>query len=761
MQWTSDPIYGSAWWVVAAGVLILLFLHLVVPLAADLTVRQRRILWSLRGGLLVLLLLAMLRPALVRTDNQPAPATLAILMDQSLSMTFPAGDGRDRWSGQKEVWQRLQPIWGQPDESLDVQVWMYDKEADRISVESVDQRFQQSPDGRETDLAAPLRAAISGASGRPLAGVVLMGDGTQTSRSDGPGPQQLARTLSSLDVPLWTVPIGLRGGDDSQRDVEVDQLPESLRVFSGNQFSLSAVVRTQSLVGAQIPVRVRLIPSSDQQEETELAVRSVVPRVQSDSQAVEFSLTAPQAGRYRLEVSADEQPGEALTINNQQIAFLDVREGGGRILYVEGEPRQEQLRIRQSLGRFPDLEIDYLWVRRDTADRWPVDLDLVLAPNRFDIFIVGDLHSDAFGTEQLQQLQQRIGQGAGLLMLGGLNTFDVGGYAGSPIAEVLPITLRSDLARSLVSSPPAESRVTEPVPLRVVKPHPILQLDPSRPPQQVFDQLRPLLECNRFTDVKAVPGIQVLLESDRQDPLLVVGEYGQGRVVTFAGDSTWQWWRQGNSTLHRRFWRQMMLWLLARDTVAEDSITVEIDARRFAPDTRPGFRLRLRSSDDSQPPPKLAAEVVSDAGEVIALPFSEQASQAGEFIVGGELPELPAGLYRLRGFVAEDGDSGAAVPDELEFQVVEMDRERMRPLADPGYMEQLAALTADAGGRAFAPDQADQLAETIENQRRAAIAPIVERYRLGDDPASGWILMLLFTLLLGTQWALQRLWGLP
>ncbi|QEG41794.1 glutamine amidotransferase [Roseimaritima ulvae] len=763
MQLSWDPIYTSPWLVaVLAGVMFAL-LMLVRPEHDSLSPKRRRTLLCLRGIAGLVLVLAMLRPSLIKTDDQPAPATLAVLLDGTRSMTLPAGDGRDRWTVQRNVWDALAPALQQQDQMLEVQILSYDEAVRPQEFAAVGSWLEQPPEGAETDIAGALRGALARAAGRPLAGVVLAGDGTQTAKIEGAGAQQVARTLASLEVPLWSVPIGPRGGDDTQRDVEVDGVPDHFLVFSGNTFSLSATVRTQSLVGAEVPVRIRLVEQLSGAETgpaEEVAIRSVVPRSQSDSQAVEFSLTAPPPGRYRMEVVADEQAGEALTINNQQVSFLDVREGGGRIVFLEGEPREEQLRLRLALRRFPDLELLYRWIRRDGQAGWPVDLETVLAKNQFDIYIIGDLHSDALGDAQLQQLKQRVADGAGLLMLGGLNTFDAGGYADTPLADALPIRMDRSLARPASPDGVDAAQLPGPLKIRVARSHPVVRLNGNQEPQQTFDALAPLTGANRLADVRAIPGVQVLLESEDEDPLLVIGEYGKGRVVAFAGDSTWQWWRQGDSALHRRFWRQIMLWLLAREALSDDAISVELDVRRFASSDTPSFRIRGRTSDEAAAALALGAELIAADGTRTALPVSPRPTAAGESIVGGKLPVLPPGLYRLRGFQTEPAGGGSLEPDEIAFQVIESDRELLRPLADPAFLEQLSALTATAGGRAFAADQVDQLIDAIRTSRQQAVSPITEKKRLGDDPASGWLLFLVFSGLLIGEWVLRRRWGL-
>ncbi|MEX0824641.1 MAG: glutamine amidotransferase, partial [Pirellulaceae bacterium] len=747
-----QPIYDSTLLVAVFAIAIVFVIIAIGPRAEKLTPTRRRWLIGLRIAAALVLLLGMLRPSLIISDNRAAPATLAVLLDGSRSMTLPAGDGQDRATVQRHVWEQLGPfLTNVEDDTLSIEVLHYAGDVQTLPLEAVDPWTKETPDGAETNLAKALQGAISAASGRPLVGVILVGDGTQTAEVSGAGAQQTARTLAALEVPLWTVPIGPPGGSGAARDVAVDDVPESLRVFSGNTFNLSATVRSQSLVGVDIPVHVRLIdetgPADGVSTGKELASRGVVPRIASDSQEVDFDLVAPPPGRYRLEVIADEQAGEAINTNNRQVAFLDVQEGGGRILYLEGEIRQEQTYLRRALRRFPDLELVFRWIARDTVDGWPVQIQEALRPNQFDVFIIGDLDADAIGDAQLEQLAERISDGAGLLMLGGFQTLDVGGYASSPLASVVPIQMDASLRTTIDQQAPERAMLPGPIRPQVARRHPITILGNSTNPQTDWDRLKPFLGANRLRDIKVAPGVQVLLESPDQDPLLVVGEYGNGRVAVMAADSTWQWWRQGQSDAHRRFWRQVMLWLLSREGLSDDTIEVELDSRRYAADRPPEFRVRLRSLQESNRDIELAAEIVKPDGSVLPVTVTPQPATAGEVVVGGTMPELDPGLYRLRGF-SPNAEDGNPAPDERAFQVVDDDRERARPLADPAMLEQLSALTVTAGGRVYTPEQIDELMETIRKDRRESVSPVIDRKRLGDDPLSGWLLFLVFVALL-------------
>ena len=273
----------------------------------------------------------------------------------------------------------------------------------------------------------------------------------------------------------------------------------------------------------------------------------------------------------------------------------------------------------------------------------------------------------------------------------------------------------------------------------------------------------PLLGANRFVEAKVAPGTFVLLESPEKEPLLVIGEYGRGRTAALAIDSTYLWWRAGKQDFHRRFWRQLVLWLLAREDSSGDKINIEMDARRFAVNVSPGFRASVESLSDNAVDHKLVAEIESESGEITPVPVGTESRDAGsssalQTAITGKVPELPPGFYRLR--VRPQQETETLAVEEMAFQVVDESRELAQPMADPVYLRQLAELTSDHGGAAFTPDEIDSLVEMIQQRRRRAETPIVEKYRLGDGPISGWILFSIFTGVLCSEWFLRRQWGL-
>lgn len=760
-----DPIYGSPLAALLCAVAVVAVIAWVTPPTPKPT--QRRWLIGLRSFAALLLMLTAFGPSLIRTDNQPADATLVVAADVSKSMTLSDGEGSDRWSTQMDTWQTLAKGLSGLDDSLKLHFMVYDGSARQVVACETLQQIADSgtalqseaPEGDATDLSFAIESAIQSAAGQPLAGVVLMGDGTQTAtrqleNNRGAGAQQFAEILDSLGVPFWTVPIGPPASDNSSRDVAVDTLPEVFQLFSGNQFNVPFELSLRGLANTEI--EVELIWQSTDGTETTAATRRRATQKSNDVVGMVVPLTAPEPGAYRLTVQAKPQAGEWVTSNNTQTAFVEVREGGGRIFYAEGAQRPEQTFLTRSLRRFPDLELSYQWIRPN--QKWPVDLGSVFEPGHSDIYILGDLDASALGTEQLTKLAERVAEGSGLVTLGGFQAYESGGYATSPIADVLPIQMDpAALGGKSGDSADRSRQLTGPVEIELAKTHPITNLGGDAP-QDVWKQLSPLSGANRIAGRKIAAGVQVLLQTPEGNPLLVVGGHGRGRVASLAFDETYRWWRSGNSEAHRRFWRQLVLWLLSREETGDDKVIVQMDSRRFGPDAKPGFTARVSSvsSDAGQIP--LVAEVVDAADVATPLVARSIATSNEESSLAGEISTLPPGFYRLR--VRPEDESSKVEPGELAFQVIEESRELARPLADPVYLKQLADLTSDHGGGAYRPDQMDELLQQIAQRRKKAETPIVEKNRLGDGPISGWIVFTLFAGALGIEWFLRRRWSL-
>ncbi|MBB3205991.1 putative membrane protein [Rhodopirellula rubra] len=843
MRLSYDPIYNSGLAGVLLTAVVIVLLFVITP--SGVTRPRRMMLFALRGIAALALVLTMLRPSLVKTDNRPAAATLAIAMDTSRSMTLASGDesaatatnnteeaADTRWQQQQRILNTLAQNLSGQDEQLNITLYRYDRRGDQVAngraselSDALAATKQIQPDGVLTDLSVPLESAVAASRGMPLAGIVLLSDGTQTvvpeSRSSGNSgtqptsqngdglqggrrldPVSSARLVAAIGVPLWTVALGPRAETSRVQDVSVQSLPETYRMFTGNETEVSFEVVSQGYPGTPITLSLEWIDNNGNSRSA--ATRTMMSDQTSHTEAFRIPIVAPDPGQYQLVVRARPPAGEPNASNDFQLAFVDVRPGGGRVLYLEGTPRLEQMYLRKALGRFPDLELTYRWIPRDTAPRWPASLADDLQSGRFDVVILGDLHSAALGDQQLEQLAESVAAGTALVTLGGERAYGPGGYADSPLAKVLPIKMNGSIAippgREIEES--LLGQLPGPITLKTSRPHPITTIN-AGDRNLDWSTLPPMPGANAFPGVKASPGVQVLLEDDRSDPMLIVGEYGQGRVASLAFDSTWVWWRGGSSEFHRRFWRQLMLWLLSREEDNDTELQLEMTRRRF--NTSESSLLSgtiVLNENMNQQTGAWSADVVLESGDVRPLGISTNTRAFGdqrEAVISAEVfgdaagPEtpqqqntelsdvtasndssptespqtnaplsntssMPPGIHRVR--VRLGDAANPIVSAELPFQIIDDTRELSAIAADHALLDRMAAITATSGGESFRPDQLDSLIERISTQRRRAERAVIEKWRLGDGPISGWIVFVLFAGCLCSEWTLRRRWGL-
>ena len=186
-------------------------------------------------------------------------------------------------------------------------------------------------------------------------------------------------------------------------------------------------------------------------------------------------------------------------------------------------------------GVMAHFEIGFDYVASDeAADRFLVD------ESEYRLIILSDYPAGCLESSQMERIEAWVRKGAGLLMIGGWESFQGSGgnYSGTLIEEILPVRMsRSD------------DRVNTSYPCLVVKreEHPILaELPFIKPPciggynrVEAKGDARILLEVIRYR-TRAQASACTFAEEGR-DVLLAVGEHGRGRSAAFTSDAAPHW----------------------------------------------------------------------------------------------------------------------------------------------------------------------------------------------------------------------------
>jgi hypothetical protein len=162
--------------------------------------------------------------------------------------------------------------------------------------------------------------------------------------------------------------------------------------------------------------------------------------------------TRPGPRVFRLKVAP--QAGEVVTQNNQRDVQIDVprspraypllRRGAALRAEVRAAGDQRRSRTSSSSRWCGPAENKHFPLRHQS----PEELVAGFPKTREELFeyrgiVLGSVEASAFTADQLRMIAEfRRRRGGGLLVLGGGRSFAEGGYAGTPIAEVLPVTLQ-------------------------------------------------------------------------------------------------------------------------------------------------------------------------------------------------------------------------------------------------------------------------------------------------------------------------------
>ncbi|MEM8678030.1 MAG: glutamine amidotransferase [Planctomycetota bacterium] len=747
-----NPILNSTTLVILIGVGLFALL-LLQPRFSGATAARRRWLLALRAGVILLLLFGMLRPSLISTEKQEITSTVAVVLDTSRSMQVDDVNGKTRFEAMREAAGRCLELEQASDGKLQFRFYAFDD--DTLPLQPADGEIlsQVEPEGRETDIGSALQHVVQAHQSERLGAVVLMSDGAVRTYKPVVDLRRIASELQRQGTALYPITFGRSRDQTESRDVAIANLPDQFDVFSKNRIPIKATVQISGYVGRTIPISMT-VTDEEGNSETYGPIERVA-REDGEVLDVEFQLVAGEPGQYKLEISAPAQVNEQVTENNRMSAYMNVWEGGLRVLFISGNIGwQEQKFIRRSLAASEDIDVEFHWIDRRNRDRWPTMIGPTLDDANYDVVLIEDVPAAALGNAQCELLASQVREGRGLMMLGGKFSFGAGDYAKTALRNVLPIVM-TPFERQDLNRPRREDVHLEgPIDLVPRRPHFVTRLSDTQTTRR-WQTLPPLQGANRFSGL--APTGRVLLESTDGDSILVAGEYGLGRVLAFAGDSTYRWYRAGQQEAHKRFWRQAILWLAKKDDSSEQQITIRMDQRRFAAGNEPTFEIQVDDAsaqeDGNQTTTAIQTYLVAPDGGRTTL--ATVAKPDGSFTGSTGVVTAP-GEFQIEAQYLVDG--AVVSTASLPFQVLDEDIEMSDPAANPSQMAMLAALTEQNGGRAAAAENLGAVVREIRQRAEGATTDIESKWQLTDTAGDAWTLFLMMVALLSVDWYFRKKW---
>jgi uncharacterized membrane protein len=703
--------------------------------------RDRVVLSGLRIAAFALVLFCLFRPVLVVRAAVPQQNFLGILLDDSRSMQIADWDGRARGEFVREQFGSPEsPLVKALSERFAVRVFRFSSTADRVASPN-DLTFG----GAQTKLAAALDGAREELAGLPLAGLVLVSDGADTSEGS------LSESLLALKadtVPVFAVGVGREALD---RDIQIDRASTPRSVLKGTSLLIDLVITQAGYAGETITVDV---------EDEGRIVGSERVRLPTDGgpATVRVRATATEAGPRVFRFRVPPASGEVVTENNVREALIDVRDTREKILYFEGEPRWEMKFIRRAAADDKNLQVVAL---QRTADNKYLRLDVDnsdelvggFPKTRDELFayrglILGSVEAGAFTGDQLRMIGDFVDRrGGGLLALGGPRALSEGGYAGTPVADALPLVLNP----SAKAAAGALARLKV-APTRAGLAHAVTQLGKTEAESAArWPELPEVTTVNGAAAVK--PGATVLLNGTdgggRSHVVLASQRYGRGKAIAFTPQDSWLWQMHASITVedqtHENYWRQLLRWVV-------DGVPQRVEVLTNADRVEPGEPVIVEATvvdksfielNDA----RVMARVARPNGGTIEIPLQWTGERAGQYR-GTFISEEP-GSYEVAVEAARAGTAlGAGVvhvraaPGDAEYFDAAMHAARLRRIA------------GDTGGRFYTTSEAAGLAEDIQYTGRGVTT--VEERELWHMP----ILLLALLAVVCAEWGYRRAVGL-
>ncbi len=712
---------------------------------------RRGFLVALRIGAAGLALLVFLEPAIELRQVAREPNRVAILVDDSRSMSLrddPAGPTRT-----ERVRQLLDASGDALAQWRQSHVLDFFRFSDVLSATSAELIAQGPALGPATAIRKALEGVRARYDGKDLAGIVLIGDGAATDGFDDLGDGAKRDFLRSLETRVHTVWAARAG----LRDVAIAKVNADEFAFVRTVVRFEAVVRTTGYAAR----RITLTLSGDGQP---LRQKEVDVPAGSAEVTVAFEVTPPRVGRYVYEMSTPVAADEAVPTNNARAFVVRVGRDKIRVLQVAGQPAWDVRALRQMLQANPNVDLISFFILRtqDDISLVPQDeMSLIPFPTRelfeeqlpsFDLIVLQNFEYLPYGIgDYLENIRSYVEGGGGLIMLGGAQSFASGGYQGTPVAEALPVELPAPWS----SSPLLDTGKFRPALTAAGQIHPVTALRYVPADNALAWTGLPELEGVNLV-ARARPDASVLAVHPRLRaggkpmPVITVGDYHAGRSMAVTTDTLWRWGfgaaaRPGDDgRYYTKLWENAIRWLIHDPDL--ENLHVDSDAAEYTPGQAVHVAVRLLGRDYRPLAGKVELAVRRGADPNTAVPIgSASVTTSADGNGSHQLDRLEPGVYRL---AATAEVAGKRVTATDIFLVRDASTELDRPAGDPAALQAIATATAGTfvgavdrlpGGLELDPPR------VVRVDRRADV-------ELWSRPG----LLILLVGLLGAEWLLRQ-----
>ena len=753
----------STWAIAGVIFMIALTLWFGARNVQRLSTKRRVSLLTLRALALLIFFILFMQPAARLEDVSRVKNHVAVLLDTSRSMSlpqFPDDDGDGVTRGQTALEELVR-------ESGRLQAWDQEHHVDYYGFDGHLQSMPHSAAlaqaprrGAQTSLTNALTELSARYEAQDLAAVIMLSDGGDLAASGHVDPPlKLMSAAERLRAPIHTLAVG---PERPTLDLAIAEVRADDFAFARNVVSVDVDITTSG-VNTLLSQRVALYRGSEL-----LSERMLFTQAGKTSYTLSFEFVPEETGEEAYSVSIDPHPQERVHTNNLARFSMRVIRDKIRVLQVVGNPSWDQRFLRKHLKKNPNVELISFFILRTNASletARPSELSLIPFPTQelfeerlgsFDLMIFQDFTYRGYRMKRyLPQIRNYVKSGGGFVMIGGDQSFSGGGYAGTPIEDILPLRLHPN-SRELVDLGTFSPQLSA-----IGRRHPITAL--SLLPEENSDlwgELPPLEGTNRIADLRWEASVLAwrppLNSGGPRLPLIVASDVGEGRSLAITTDSMWRWALspksltddQGARAYHR-FWGNAIRWLI-RDP-ALNPLQVKADRDRYSVTSSVQITARALNSSyqaTQGAQVKMIIEDISRGLDQAQEVHSAQGKSSAQGEVSLTWSPTRSGAYRVKARSSLDGvDRESSDLFIVADSLVELRDITPRP-------DILKAISDLSGGETL---QAGDSWSTLKRHK-----PAVTQVNRRDDIAlwATWWALVIALLAPTVEWTLRRRWGL-
>lgn len=791
--WPWQEHVGAAFWniIVSLGALFVV-IHVYRREGGNRTIRIA--LGLMRAMLLALVIVLLNRPALTLEQVHTEPSVLAILVDDSMSMTVkdavtglgagpttaPAGAAA-QGGGNESRFEQAVRLLGDNDGKLlrdlaahhTIKIYRFDRDAQAVATVNgadPDNRMAANPSvaaatealtavpvtGQSTQVLASVKTVMDDLQSQHVAGVVVMTDGR-----DSP-PEANAAGLNALKdygVSVWSVPLG---STNPARNISVTAVDLEPSAFKDDLTDVKVTIRATGYE-ANHSVTLDLKDKKTGKPLLDDVGKPIVKQVNvPDDQpfTTEMQFKPHDVGTLDLIVEAVPQPGETDEEDNVRFAQVAVLDTKVAVLYVDGYPRWDYRYLKNALLRDQTMTVSCLLTSADQTftqegsrpiRRFPETMEELMD---YDVVLFGDVDPRQFTDAQLQLVSDFVAQkGGGFGMVAGPK-WSPSSYRNTPLEALLPVTIAGTVPEDDDSV--AITAGFRPVLTPAGEDSSIFRFFADRAKNEAFvrDDLPAVFWYCRGIAVK--PGVgEVYAEhptdlgpDGRHAPVLVVGRFMAGRTLFSAIDDSWRWRYYTGESIFDAYWVQQLRYLARGRKLGERKLTFSADQPAYEMGQTVTLRARaLSPAVQLELPDQIAVQILDDKGQVVRRQMMTRQPGQADLFVGAFTADREGHLTAQLPPAAADVEAM-----QVPLEVIAPRQELADPTVDRRLLTNLSGLSGV--GKIVEPADAGAVLPLIPSAAR--VIPVDTSVPIWSAPLA----MALFVLLITVEWILRKAYGM-